>query len=192
MPEVSPRYGIPFSPDVSVDHPGPLLRLNSRAQAIITQGIGVYATPLLQPTKTTTRTAQGNPVYISHPTAIALLPVPRDTDIIFFTDASGTQQRMPRSVVLPCLSPGVRTAFMWSTTPGPPSSGRPPLRTAHPGGRRHCHTTPPTHQVLQHLGSGGRWGHHSPHKAPRGPTHPQDAGVRPHHRNRDCGWPSEA
>ena len=49
--------------------------------------------PLLQPTQTTTRTAQGNPVYIYHPTAIARLPVPRDTDIIFFTDASGTQQR---------------------------------------------------------------------------------------------------
>ena len=72
-----------------------LLRLTPRAQAIITQGIGVYATPLLQPTQTTTRTAQGNPVYIYHPTAIARLPEPSDTDIIFFTDASGTQQRTP-------------------------------------------------------------------------------------------------
>ena len=72
-----------------------LLCLTPRAQTIITGGIGVYATPLLQPTQTTTRTTQGNPVYIYHPTTIARLPVPSDTNIIFFTDASGTQQRTP-------------------------------------------------------------------------------------------------
>ena len=72
-----------------------LLRLSQQAQAIITQGIGVYAAPLLQPTQITTRTAQGNPVYIYHPTAIARLPIPSDTDIIYFTDTSGTQQRTP-------------------------------------------------------------------------------------------------
>ena len=71
-----------------------LLRLTPQAQAIITRGIGVYATPLLQPTQITTRTAQGNPVYVYHPEAIARLPIPSDTDIICFTDASGTQQRM--------------------------------------------------------------------------------------------------
>ena len=72
-----------------------LLRLIPRAQAIITQGIGVYAAPLLQPTQITTRTAQGNPVYVYHPTAVARLPIPSNTDIIYFTDASGTQQRTP-------------------------------------------------------------------------------------------------
>ena len=72
-----------------------LLRLTPRAQAIITQGKGVYAAPLLQPTQITTRTAQGYPVYVYHPTAIARLPIPSDTDIIYFTDASGGQQRMP-------------------------------------------------------------------------------------------------
>ena len=72
-----------------------LLSLAPRAQAIITKGIGVYAAPLLQPTQITTRTAQGNPVYVYHPTAIARLPIPSDTDIIYFTDASGTQQRTP-------------------------------------------------------------------------------------------------
>ena len=72
-----------------------LLRLTPRAQAIITQGIGVHATRLLQPTQITTKTAQGNPVYVYHPTAIARLPVPSDTDIIYFTDASHTQQRTP-------------------------------------------------------------------------------------------------
>ena len=72
-----------------------LLRLTPRAQAIINQGIGVYAAPLLQPTQITTGTTQGNPVYISHPTAIARVPICSDTDIIYFTDASGTQQRIP-------------------------------------------------------------------------------------------------
>ena len=74
---------------------GGLLRLTRRAQAIITQRIGVYAAPLLQPTQITTRTAQGNPVYVYQPTAIARLPIPSNTDIIYFTDASGTQQRTP-------------------------------------------------------------------------------------------------
>ena len=72
-----------------------ILRLTQRAQAIITQGIGVFAAPLLQPTQITARTAQGNPIYVYHPTAIARLPIPSNTDIIYFTDASGTQQRTP-------------------------------------------------------------------------------------------------
>ena len=72
-----------------------LLRHTPRAQAIITQGMGVYAAPLLQPTQITTRTTQRNPVYVYHPTAIARLCIPSDTDIIYFTDASGTQQRTP-------------------------------------------------------------------------------------------------
>ena len=72
-----------------------LLCLTPRLQAIITQVIGVYVTPLLQPTQVTTRTAKGYPVYIYHPTAIARLPVPSNSDIICFTDASGTQQRSP-------------------------------------------------------------------------------------------------
>ena len=72
-----------------------LLILTPRAQAIITQVIGVYAAPLLQPTQITTRTTQGNPVYVYCATAIFHLPIPSDTDIIYFTDASGTQQRTP-------------------------------------------------------------------------------------------------
>ena len=72
-----------------------LFRLTPRDQAIITQGIGVYAAPLLQPRQMTTRTAQGNPIYVWHPRAIPRLPIPSDADIIYFTDASGTQQRTP-------------------------------------------------------------------------------------------------
>ena len=72
-----------------------LLRLTQRAQAIISQERGVHAAPLLQPTQITTRTAKRNPVYVYHPKAIARLPIPSDTDIIYFTDASGNQQRTP-------------------------------------------------------------------------------------------------
>ena len=75
-----------------------LLRLTIKAPTIITQGIGVYAMPLFQPTQATTRTAQGNPVYIYQRTAIARLPVPSDTNIIFCTDESGTKQRTPTVV----------------------------------------------------------------------------------------------
>ena len=95
-----------------------LLRLTPRAQTIITPGIGVYATPLLQPTETTTRTAKGNPVYIYHPTTIARLPVPSDTNIIFLTDASGTQQGIP--MVL-CLRTR-QAACVW-TPRGAPNRG---------------------------------------------------------------------
>ena len=94
-----PNTGYLFEPmyaHITQDRPDTgLLRLIPRAQTIITRGIGVYATPLLQPTQTTRRTAQVNPVYIYHPTAIARLPVPSDTNIIFFIDASGTQHHTP-------------------------------------------------------------------------------------------------
>ena len=60
---------------------------------IITQGIGVYATPLLQPTQITIRPAQGNPVYICHPTAIVRLPAPSNADVLLITDALGAKQR---------------------------------------------------------------------------------------------------
>ena len=72
-----------------------LFCLSQRAQAIITQGIGVDAAPLLLPAQISARPAQRNPVYVYHPTAIARLPIPSDTDIIYFIDASSTQQRTP-------------------------------------------------------------------------------------------------
>ena len=64
-------------PYITQGHPDRgLLRLIPRPQTIITERIGVNATPLLQPTQTTTRTANGTPIYIYHPTAIAGLPYP--------------------------------------------------------------------------------------------------------------------
>ena len=103
-----------------------LLCLTPRAQAIITQGIGVYAALLLQPTQITTRTAQENPVYVYHPTAMARLPIPSDGDIIYFTDASGTQQSTP-AVGCASVHTSRRTDGLHvNTGTGPPSLGRPP------------------------------------------------------------------
>ena len=99
MPEVPPQYGIRLPPDVRVYHPGAPRQRPPPPQPTSPghphPGIGVYAAPLLQPTQITTETAQGNPVYVYHPTAVARLPIPSDTDIIYVTDATGTQQRTP-------------------------------------------------------------------------------------------------
>ena len=78
-----------------------LLRLRQRAQTIITNGTGLYAMPLLLPTQAATKTTEGNAVYIYQLATIALLPVPSVTDIIFFTVASGIQQR---SLTVGCAS----------------------------------------------------------------------------------------
>ena len=47
------------------------------------------------PRKSPPEPPKRNPVYVYHTTAIARLPIASDTDIIYFTDASGTQQRTP-------------------------------------------------------------------------------------------------
>ena len=119
-----------------------LLRLTPRAQTIITQGIGVPAAPLLQPPQITARTAQENRVYVYHPTAIARLPIPSDTDIIYFTDASGTTQGTPM----------VGRASTWNTTPGPPSLGRPPTANCAP-----WQTPSPPHHHPQRSGPCNIW-----------------------------------
>ena len=102
MPEVPIWYRVTLPPDVRVHHPGaprqrppPPHPTSPGHHYCITQRIGVYATPLLQPAQITVRTAQGNPVYVHHHTTTACLPVPSNTDIIYFTDASGTKQRTP-------------------------------------------------------------------------------------------------
>ena len=78
-----------------------LPRLRQLAQTIITHRTGLYAMPLLLPTQAATKTTEGNPVYIYQLATIALLPVPSDTDISFFTVASGIQQR---SLTVGCAS----------------------------------------------------------------------------------------
>ena len=117
-------------------------RLTPRPQKIITQGIGVYATPLLQPRQKTTGTAQGNPVYIYHPTAVARLPVPSDTDIIYFTDAWGSQRLCLRAHHPACGRPLCGAPHMESL-----SSGRPPTANCAP-----WRTLPPPHHHPQQSG----------------------------------------
>ena len=53
-----------------------------------------------------------------------------------------------RLVVPPCASLGVRMDSTWTTTLGPPSSGR----TAHPGGRHQHHTATHNNPAPQNLG----------------------------------------
>ena len=159
-----------------------ILRLSPRAQAIITQGIGVYAASLLQPTQITTRTAQGYPVYVYHPTAIARLPIPSDTDIIYFTDASGTQQRTPTvgcaSMRITRRADSLHVEHHTGATIFGASSH---CGTRNPGGRRYRHTTTRNNPAPQQLGSRGRHGRHPPHQASRGPAPPQGARIRPPH-----------
>ena len=160
-----------------------LLRLTPRAQAIIRQGIRVYGTPLLQPTQITARTAQGNPVYIYHPTAIARLPIPSDTDIIYFTYASGTQQRTPtvgrasmritprpdglqvehhtRATILGAPSHGKLRTLADAVTATPPPTSIPPSTSTSPSSSQ----TYPSTGCLSPASPHKRWG---------------------------CGWPSEA
>ena len=101
VPEVPPQYWIPLAPDVRVYHPGaprqgpPPPHPTSPGHHHPGDRRLCSAAPLLQPAQITARTAQGNPIYVYHPTAIARLPIPSDTDFIYFTDASGTQQRTP-------------------------------------------------------------------------------------------------
>ena len=103
-----------------------LLRLTPRAQAIITQGIGVYATPLLQLTQITTRTAQGNPSMSISPQQLPPCPYPATPTSSTSLTHPAPSKAPPQSVVPPCASPGARTASTWNTTPGPPSLGRSP------------------------------------------------------------------
>ena len=99
VPEVSPQYGVPLPPDVRVRHPE-APRQRPRPPHPTSPGHHYPGDrrlwmPLLQPTQITTRTAQGNPIRVYNPTATARLPVPSDSDIIYFTDAPGTKQHTP-------------------------------------------------------------------------------------------------
>ena len=120
-----------------------LLRLTPSAQAIITQGIGVCAAPLLQPMQITTRTAQGNPVYLYHPTAMPAYPYPATATSSTSLTHPAPSNAPPRSVVPPCASTGTRTASTWNTTPEPPSLGRPPTANYAPSRDAVTATPPP-------------------------------------------------
>ena len=170
-----------------------LLRLSPRGKAIITQELGVYGTPLLQPTQTSTRNAIGNPVYIYHPTAIARIPVPSDNDIIYFLTHPAPSSAPARSVVPPRASPGARTPFKRSTTPGRPSSGLPatgscaPWRTPSPPHHHPQQSVPATSWYSRRTRSTS-----TSSSALRTCPSTRSSNPASPHNCWGCGWPSEA
>ena len=185
VPEVPPQYGVPLPPDVPYVTQGRpdkgLLRVTQRAQAIITQGIGVYARPLLQPTQITTRTAQGDP-----PTSITPQQLPAYPDPATPTSSTSLTHPAPSNTPHSRLCLRVHHLVRGRPPRGTPHRGHHlwgvlPRRTTHPGGRHHRHTTTHNDPAPQHLGSRERHGRHLPHQAPRGPAHPQGTQIRPLH-----------
>ena len=72
-----------------------LIALSPQAKHIISKGIGVYATPILQPTTPVAHLATGLAIYAYLPMNPCLLPQPSPADRLFFTDASGESALTP-------------------------------------------------------------------------------------------------
>ena len=109
-----------------------LLRLTPRAQAIITQGIGVYAALLLQPTQITTEPPKGTPSTSITPRQLPAYPYPATPTSSTSLTHPAPSNAPPRSVASPYASPGARTSSTWNTTPEPPSLGRHPTTNCAP------------------------------------------------------------
>ena len=63
--------------------------MSPQAKHIISKGIGVYATPVLQPTTPVAHLTTGLAIYAYLPMNPCRLPQPSPADRLFFTDASG-------------------------------------------------------------------------------------------------------
>ena len=72
-----------------------LIALSPQAKHIISKGIGVYATPILQPTTPVAYLATGLAIYTYLPMNPCRLPQPSPADRLFFTDASGESALTP-------------------------------------------------------------------------------------------------
>ena len=72
-----------------------LIALPPQAKHIISKGIGVYATPILQPTTPVAHLATGLAIYAYLPMNQCRLPQPSPADRLFFTDASGESALTP-------------------------------------------------------------------------------------------------
>ena len=72
-----------------------LIALSPQAKHIISKGIGVYATPILQPTTPVAHLATGLAIYAYLPMKPCRLPQPSPADRLFFTDASGESALTP-------------------------------------------------------------------------------------------------
>ena len=72
-------------------------RINRATTKIIRQGVGVYATPRLQPATTTpwATTEQGARVHAYQQATPCRLPCPDDRHTVIFADASGTTSLIP-------------------------------------------------------------------------------------------------
>ena len=66
-----------------------LIAMSPRARRIIFKGIGVYATPILQPKTAVAHLITVLPIYAYLPMNPSHLPQPSPADLVFFADASG-------------------------------------------------------------------------------------------------------
>ena len=72
-----------------------LIAMSPQAKRIISKGIGVYATPILQPTTPVAHLATGLAIYAYLPMNPCRLPQQSQADRLFFTDASGESALTP-------------------------------------------------------------------------------------------------
>ena len=72
-----------------------LIAMSPKANRIICKGIGVYSTPVLQPTTTVAHLTTGLAIYAYLPMNPGRLPQPSPADRLFFTDASGESALTP-------------------------------------------------------------------------------------------------
>ena len=104
-----------------------LIAMSPQAKHITTKGIGVYATPILQPTTPVAHLTTGLAIYTYLPMNPCRLPQPSPADRLFFTDASGESALTP-------------------------INGRATLQLTHTGGHYHMdhHTGHTTYRASSH------------------------------------------
>ena len=69
--------------------------MSPREKSIISKGIGVYATPILQPETLVAHSTTGLAIYANLPMNPCRLPQPSPADLVFFSDASGESALTP-------------------------------------------------------------------------------------------------
>ena len=72
-----------------------VIAMSPHAQRIISKGIGVHDTPILQPTTPVAQLTTGLAIYAYLPMNECRLPQPSPVDLLFFTDASGNSALTP-------------------------------------------------------------------------------------------------
>ena len=72
-----------------------LIAMSAHANRIISKGMRVYATPILQPETPSAPLTTGLYIYVYLPMNPCRLPQPSPVDLVFFTDASGESALTP-------------------------------------------------------------------------------------------------